>query len=142
LLAVLLTVSTAIAGWQETFSSNFQEKDLNSAVTNALAQGIAPEEIIKTAMALGVDSKTLTEALCGAGVAVYALPESLEILKLNQQTAKDLCQDISATVRFPGSGYSSASKRTNYDGSNNRPLPPPDSSGSQPRLPASGHNFR
>ena len=78
----------------------------------------------------GMDSEALVTAMCGAGVPVYTMPNALELLNLNVEKAKNLCEDISATVRFPGSGYSSVSKRTNYDGS-----------GNQPRPPASGHNF-
>ena len=144
ILIFFLTVSTALANWQETFLTDYTDKGLNIAVINALAEGIAPKDIIIRAMAIeNMDGKELTAAVCDAGVAVQEMQESLPVLGINQETAIAICEEISAANRFPGSQYSSASKRTNYDGTETAVIPPtpvPPTPPAPPR-PASGNTF-
>lgn len=139
LLAVLLTSSIALADWKDPFLSDYTNKGLNTAVTNALALGISPKAIIETAMAIeGVDGAVLATAMCDCGVPVLALQDSLSELGISQQVAINSCGgqgNISATGAFPGAAYSSAGKEIIFSDNNARvgggPLDPP----------ASGHNF-
>ena len=130
-LAVLFTGSSAFAGWQENFSDNYNKNGLDAAVAKALAEGITPEKIIEAGMDIeGVDGKMLAAAMCNNAIPVHILQNLLTILKISPQTAINVCQSISTNDKFPGSGYSSVAKGTNYDGSNNKVKP------------ASGHNFQ
>ncbi len=146
LYAFIVASAPALAGWEDTFLLDYAEKGLNAAVINALAEGVAPSDIIVTGMAIeDMDGKVLTAAICDAGIAVPAMQKSLPVLKITQETAIAICEEISLTNRFPGSQYSSASKRTNYDGSSNiippPPPPPVPPRPPEPVQPASGHTF-
>ncbi len=139
---MLFTGSTAQANWKDSFVEDYAKVGLNNAVIKSLAEGISPEEIIIHGMSIkDMDGEKLTAAVCDAGIAVQEMQTSLAILKITQETAIAICEDISVTNKFPGSSYSSASKRTNYDGSGNIvPPPPPPPIPPSPR-PASGNNF-
>jgi hypothetical protein len=142
LFTVVFTASIAWAGWEKTFVSDYSENGLNVAVSNALAAGIAPKAIVVQGMTIkDMDAEKLTAALCDAGIAVQEMLESLSVLKIDRQTAIAICEDISQTNKFPGSSYSSAAKRTNYDGSGNIIHPPINPRPPQPVQPASGHTF-
>jgi hypothetical protein len=136
LFIVFLTASTALAGWQEDFESDYTANGLDVAVTNALAKGIAPEAIIETAMAMGVDGKALASAMCDGGVPVQALENSLSALGIPIQAVVKACGggqgNISATGAFPGAAYSTAAKETTTS------VPPQNI---HPPIPASGNNF-
>jgi len=128
LFAVVLTTSIALADWQESFLDDYSEKGLNTAVTNTLAAGISPGAIIETAMAIdGMNGEVLAAAVCDGGVPVQDLQDSLHVLEISQRTAITLCAAVQETFlpagSFPGAGYSSVSRKTNYDGSNNTVQP-------------------
>ncbi len=146
LLALVLTSSIALADWQETFVTDYNESGLNAAVTNALAQGYTPEQIIAVAMAIeGVNGTVLASAMCDGGVPVQAMQNSLDLLGINQQTVMKSCGggqgNISASGAFAGSGYSSAAKGTSQGAGNlgSTGLPPVVAPPTPP--PASGSNF-
>lgn len=63
-LAVLLLFSPAFAAWNDTFQTLYQEKGIDEAVINALAEGANPDQIIKTALPLeGLTHELLLKAL-------------------------------------------------------------------------------
>ena len=127
LFAVLLTTSISLAAWQDTFPDDIAEKGLAATVAADLALGAYPDEIIDIALAAGVQAEKLVSAICDAGVPLQVLQDSLPILGLGLDAAMIAC-DIPTVDRFSGAGYSSASKKTDYDGGT-------------PVSPASGHNF-
>ncbi len=124
LLAFLLTTSMALADWKESFLNDYMENGLNVALINALALGISPAAITDTAIAIDeIQAEMLVAAMCDAGVPWQDLQDSLPKLGIGREAAMIAC-DISAEDRFSGAGYSSARKKTDYDGGT-----------------ASGHNF-
>ena len=129
-LGLLLTASISLASWQQSFLQDYEKQGIDRAVINALARGVDPLEIISQALTIdGLTAERITEAVCNGGVAVQAMDRALELLKIKRQTAVNICENISANLKFPGSDYLSVNKRTNYDGTGNR------------IRPASGHNF-
>ncbi len=141
LFIVFLTTSTALAGWQKDFASNYTANGLNTAVTNALARGISPAAITEVAMAIdGMNGAILATAMCDGGVSVQALQDFLSVLGISQQTAIKSCGgqgNISATGAFPGAAYSSAGKEIIFSDDRAGGV----IGGGTPGSPASGNNF-
>ncbi|GAB4346397.1 MAG: hypothetical protein Kow0089_23740 [Desulfobulbaceae bacterium] len=57
LLTVLITCTPALADWSDTFRGTYQAKGIDTAVTEALGEGIAPAAI----MELGITIKELPQ---------------------------------------------------------------------------------
>jgi lipid II:glycine glycyltransferase (peptidoglycan interpeptide bridge formation enzyme) len=116
LLAFLFTTSMALADWKESFLNDYTENGLNVALINALALGISPAKITDTAIAIDeIQAEMLVAAMCDAGVPWQDLQDSLPKLGIGRETAMIAC-NISAEDRFSAAGYSSARKKTDYDG--------------------------
>ena len=71
---LLVTCSTALAEWTDTFYLNFSDKGIDQAVKVALSEGYSPYQIIKTALPIkDLTQEELVKALfCG-----LALPGSI-----------------------------------------------------------------
>lgn len=64
LLAVVLIFSPAFAAWEDNFQNLYQEKGIDEAVIDALAEGANPDQIIKAALPLaGLTQEVLIKAL-------------------------------------------------------------------------------
>ena len=136
LFAVLLTISIALAAWQDTFLSDFAENG-PAAVANALADGASPQEMIDIASAAGVQAETLVTAMCEAGLSPQDLQGFLPKLGMSTNALMSSCGgqgNISNVNKFPGASSQntnslSVSTETNYDEKGG------------PILPASPNNF-
>ena len=128
LFLVLLTCSVALADWSDAFLSDYTEKGMGSAVTNALRSGISPGEIIVFAKAIeGVKVEEIFRALCEAGVPLKSMLADIEKNNINLDTAITACapqEDVSPEDGFPG--MKPETTLPDYDGG----------------LPVSGHKFQ
>lgn len=134
MFTVLLSTSIALAAWQDTFLKDFAENG-TAAVTNALALGASPAEIIDVAKAAGIQAETLVTAMCDSGLSPQDLQGFQTGLAMTINDIMTACGqgNISYENQFPGATKDSTSvnKQTNYAG-DGKPLAP---------RPASPNNF-
>lgn len=130
-IAVFILFSPAFGAWKDTFQALYQEKSIDEAVRNALAEGANPDQIIKVALPLeGLTHETLIKALFCALAHPDAIREAargntitdekvdegyqLALSACSRQMAENLNSAVILDPHFPEMAPSDRSRPTNY----------------------------